>query len=244
MLRNKPFISCLSIILGLVIVSHPLLTLAQEYRPPKRGLPGRREGAGTRGTCMDGQKFLMPLTPVDGFSATTSNSPTFFWYVPPTSAQMAEFALLDSNDSQLYKATIALPRTAGIVSFTIPEKVTNSVLKTSQDFYWQFTVICDPSNPSRNPFVEGVVQRIQPGKELVSQLKKAPSAYSRATIYASSGIWQDAIATLAQQRCLNPKDSSFLASWVKLLQSVQLQEFAAEPLTASCSVLSEGRGGK
>ncbi|WP_421655075.1 DUF928 domain-containing protein [Leptothermofonsia sp. ETS-13] len=228
-------------VLGLVIVSVPLLTFAQEYRPPKRGLPGRREGAGTRGTCMEGQKFLMPLTPIDGFSATTSNSPTFFWYVPPTSAQMAEFALLDGNDSQLYRTTIALPGTAGVVSYTVPEKVTTSVLKTGQDFYWQFTIVCDPGQPSRNPFVEGVVQRIQPSKELVSQLKKAPTAYSRATIYASSGVWQDAIATLAQQRCTNPKDSSSLTSWFTLLQSVQLQEFATEPLIASCSILSEGR---
>lgn len=234
MFRNKSLRSSLSIFLGILVAGTPLIALAQEYRAPKRGLPGRREGAGTRGTCMNGQKFLMPLTPADGFSATLSNSPTFFWYVPETTAQTAEFSLLDGNDRQLYKAPINLTKTASIVSYTIPKEVTTAVLETSKDFYWQFTIVCDPNQPSRNPFVEGVVQRVKPTAELSQKLKTAPSARDRATILASSGIWQDAIATLAKQRCDRPNDTSFLASWTTLLKSVELDEFATEPL-ANCS---------
>jgi hypothetical protein len=238
MFCNKPFLSSLSIILGILIAGSPLLAFAQEYHPPKRGLPGRREGAGTRGTCMSGQKFLMPITPTDGFSATTSNSPTFFWYVPQTSVQTAEFALLDGSDKQLYKATVNLPGTAGIVSFTLPEKVATSVLENGKDFYWQFAVLCDPNQPSLNPFVEGVVQRVKPNANLINQLKQASSAHDRAAIYASTGIWQDAISTLAQQRCTHPNDASFTASWTKLLQSVRLDEFATEPLITACPATS------
>lgn len=235
MFRNKSLLFSLSIFVGLMLVGTPFLAMAQQYRPPSRGIPGRREGAGTRGTCMAGQKFLMPLTPVDGFSATVSNSPTFFWYVPPSPARRAEFALLDGNDRELYKTTIALPATPGIVSYTIPETVTKSVLEVSKDFYWQFTVLCDPNYPSRNPFVEGVVQRINANPNLSNRLKQATSVYDRANIYASAGIWHDAIAILAQNQCTYPNESSPRNHWTTLLQSVQLGEFATEPLTAVCS---------
>jgi hypothetical protein len=235
--RIKPFTVSLLLFLGVLIAGAPLLAMAQSYNPPKRGLPGRREGAGTRGTCMQGQKVLMPLTPVDGFSATASNNPSFFWYVPPTIARTAEFALLNSQDKQLYKTTINLTGEGGIVGFTLPESATSSVLEPDQDYYWQFSVICDSNQPSKNPFVEGVVQRIQPPATLAAQLKNV-SPKDQATLYASAGIWQDAIATLAQQRCSNPQDASLAASWATLLASVQLKEFAPEPLTQTCLAIS------
>ncbi|XHX78252.1 MAG: DUF928 domain-containing protein [Stenomitos frigidus ULC029] len=218
----------------MAVCSAPLLAIAQEYRPPQRGTPGRREGAGTRGTCLRGTKLLMPLTPVDNFSATVSSSPTFFWYVPRTVAQTAEFTLLDHNDRTLYKAIVKLPSTAGIVSFSLPTTVTTSVLTVGQDFYWQLSLLCNPSQPSVNPFVEGVVQRMKLPTALASQLKKT-SVRDRPALYASAGIWQDAIATLAQQRCTKPKDPGLSASWTRLLQSVQLEDFAQEPLTQVCS---------
>lgn len=222
-------LACLSSVLSVAVCSTPLLAIAQEYRPPQRGTPGRREGAGTRGTCLRGSKLLMPLTPIDNFSATVSSSPTFFWYVPRTAAQTAEFALLDSNDQTLYKTIIKLPNTPGIVSLNLPTNVTSSVLTIGKDFHWQLSLLCDPSQPSVNPFVEGVVQRMKPSAALVSQLKKA-TVHDRPAVYATAGIWQDAIATLAQQRCANPQDPRLAASWSRVLQSVQLEDFAKEPL--------------
>ncbi|PSB25999.1 DUF928 domain-containing protein [Stenomitos frigidus] len=224
---------CLSSALSVAVCGVPLLAIAQEYHPPKRGIPGRREGAGTRGTCLRGPKLLMPLTPSDSFSATVSNSPTFFWYVPKTGAQTAEFALLDETDRTLYKTTLNLPEAAGVLSFSLPTSVAASILTVGKDYYWQFSILCDPNQPSINPFVEGVVQRVKPATTLTNQLKKA-SARDRSTIYATNGIWQDAIATLAQARCTNPQDQNLITSWTHLLQSVKLEDYAQEPLTASC----------
>ena len=231
---RKLLMTCLSGALSIAVCGAPLLAIAQEYHPPKRGIPGRREGAGTRGTCLRGPKLLMPLTPGDSFSATASNSPTFFWYLPNTGAQTAEFALLDENDRTLYRTTLNLPGTAGVVGFTVPPGVATSVLTVGKDYYWQFSILCDPNQPSINPFVEGVVQRIKPATDLTNQLKKA-NARDRSTLYAANGIWQDAIATLAQERCTNPQDSSLVTNWTQLLQSVKLGDYAQEPFTAVCS---------
>lgn len=225
--------ACLSGLLGVAVCGAPLLAIAQEYQPPKRGIPGRREGAGTRGTCLRGPKLLMPLTPSDSFSTTVSSSPTFFWYVPKTAAQTAEFALLDENDRTLYKTTVGLSNTPGIISVTVPASTTASVLAVGKDFYWQLSILCDPTQPSINPFVEGVVQRTKPATALTNQLKKATLS-ERATLYASNGIWQDAIATLAQARCAKPQDQSALASWTRLLQSVKLEDYAQTPLVQVC----------
>jgi len=224
---------CLLGVLSSLLCSAPLFAIAQEYHPPKRGTPGRREGAGTRGTCLRGPKLLMPLTPIDSFSTTASNSPTFFWYVPKTAAQTAEFALLDENDRTLYKTIVNLPGTPGVLSVTLPASVTTSVLTVGKDFYWQLSILCDPNQPSINPFVEGVVQRLKPTAALTSQLKKA-SLHDRSALYASNGIWQDAIATLAQERCAKPQDQRVATSWVRLLQSVQLEDYAQDPLMQSC----------
>ncbi|XGV96943.1 MAG: DUF928 domain-containing protein [Leptolyngbya sp. BL-A-14] len=225
--------TCLAGVLGITVCGAPLLAIAQEYHPPKRGIPGRREGAGTRGTCLRGPKLLMPLAPSDSFSTTVSTTPTFFWYVPKTIAQTAEFALLDENDRTLYRTTVNLPGAPGVVGVSLPANVTNTVLTVGKDFYWQFSILCDPTQPSINPFVEGVVQRVKPATALVNQLKKAPQR-ERSSLYASNGIWQDAIATLAQERCAKPQDQSVIDGWSKLLQSVQLEDYAQAPLLQTC----------
>ncbi len=230
---RKRLTACLSAALSLAVTSTPLLAIAQEYHPPQRGIPGRREGAGTRGTCLHGPKLLMALTPTDSFSTTMSTNPTFFWYVPNTKAQTAEFALLDDNDATLYKTTVPLSDTPGVVGFSLPAAVTTSVLTPGKDYHWQFSIVCNPDQPSFNPFVEGVVQRVKPSTALVNQLKKA-SQRERPSIYAAAGIWQDAIASIAQQRCTNPHDQDLVASWARLLESVQLSDFAAEPLLMTC----------
>jgi hypothetical protein len=111
-------------------------------------------------------------------------------------------------------------------------------MKPQKDYQWQFSLICYPNQPDQNPFVEGVVQRVQVNSRLSMALEKAFDVRDRASIYASSGIWQDAIATLAQGRCTNPKDPALLTSWNTLLKSVRLEAFAQEPLSQSCTTIS------
>jgi hypothetical protein len=183
----------------------------------------------------------MPLVPIDGFSTTVSDSPTFFWYVPKTRVQTAEFRLLDSHtDAELYTTTVTLNNTPGVVGFRLPASVTAS-LKPGVDYTWQFSLLCDRNEPSRNPLLEGIFQRVQPDAALKSQLERATLA-DRPSIYATAGIWQDAITALAQQRCDRPQDSTLLTRWRTLLQSVQLGNYAGEPLTPSCSAITSQPG--
>lgn len=229
----------LAIALGLAVVGMPLLAIAQQYTPPRRGIPGRREGAGTRAPgdrCLAGQKPLMGLTPVDNFGATTSKTPTLFWYVPATNATVGEFRLLDAAEQEIYSSTVAIPDVPGVVSVQLPATVTEQ-MQLQQDYRWQFSLRCDANEPSKNPFVEGIVQRVEPSSTLQDSLTIATTPSDVATVYAKAGIWQDAIATLAEQRCLKPNDVSVQTSWTNLLRSVQLDSFTDAPLTKTCNAI-------
>ncbi|HEY9616734.1 MAG TPA: DUF928 domain-containing protein [Microcoleaceae cyanobacterium] len=241
----KSITTCLGVLLSTTIASAPIVALAQDYVPPKRGIPGRREGAGTRGSCLKGNKPLMPLIPADAFSTTVSDSPVFFWYVPSTNATgtippKAEFKLFDGSRS-IYTDTVNLMGGGKVISYRLPADISSTKLQTGKDYRWQFSVICNSNGNRSISFVEGTFQRLQPPENLTNQLNSS-SPDDRSKVLAAAGIWQDAIATLAQQRCSRPQDAKLLASWTRLLQSVQLGNFANESLASTCTNISSTSG--
>ncbi|PZV09643.1 MAG: hypothetical protein DCF22_18175 [Leptolyngbya sp.] len=236
---TKSIMTSAVMVIGMAIAVSPLVALAQQYTPPKRGIPGRREGAGTRSPndCVSSKMPLTGLSPTDSFSTTTSYTPTLFWYIPKTKAVMGELRITDDSDKDIYSTLIPLNGGSGVLSHPLPKSATND-MESGKDYRWQFALICDANQPSRNPFVEGIVQRIEVNEALASALQKAANVRDRASIYAASGIWQDAIATLAQERCTSPKDPTLLTSWNTLLKSVRLEAFAQEPLSLTCTTIS------
>ncbi len=229
----------IALVVGTAIAIFPLVALAQQYTPPKRGIPGRREGAGTRSPngCVFSKKPLTALSPTDSFSTSTSDTPTLFWYIPQTSAGTGELRITDNSDQDIHSALIRVDGGAGVFSYSLPKSVATA-MEPGKDYRWQFALICDSDQPAKNPFVEGIVQRVKTSDVLVSALQKAVHARDRASIYASSGIWQDAIATLAQERCTQPNDPALLESWNTLLKSVRLDAFAKEPLNRTCTTIN------
>jgi len=211
----------------------------------KEGLPSRRVGAGTRGECTTlastekmatkQNKLLMPLIPENILSKTISPSPTLYWYVPETAVNRAEFRVVDQRDKPLYTAIIPLSGKAGIVSYKIPANVANRILRPNQQYEWMFSLLCDRNDPSGNPFVRGILQRVPSQASLVNQLRGAkPSDRSR--IYAQAGIWQEAISEVVQQRCARPNDNALYSQWVQLLRSVSLEQYSNESIASACSV--------
>lgn len=207
---------------------------AQEYVPPDRGLPGRREGGGTRGNCLRSDTRLLALIPNSNYGTTLSEYPTFFWYVPHTTTQSAEFVLLDEDDNEVYKSTFQISENPGIISHTLPADGTIAPLEIGKDYHWYFSLICDTRDRSGDIFAEGWIQRVEPSPELADQL--ATSALSdRPTIYAQAGIWYDALSTLANLYQAEPTNSQLANHWLILLRSVGLEGIASQPLIDCCS---------
>ncbi len=203
-----------------------------------RGVPVSRVGGAARGGCRSNtpQLQLTALTPITatGKSAlveTISSHPTFFVYLPETSAQKAEFIVEDAKtQNDLHHETLTLTRTGGIVQVKMPaEKV--AALELNHQYKWSFTLLCDPEDPSANLFVEGVIQRVEASTDFTKQIQVAKSAEGdQALLYASNGYWFESLQSLAEMRQKSPQDKALLQDWSDLLSSVKLDAIAQEPI--------------
>jgi hypothetical protein len=253
----------LTLTLATIVGGFPIEAFAQRYVPRDRGLPGRREGGGTRGECIRaaqspaapagqssagqssaGQSSagqsgtatrpatLTALIPDKNLGLTTSATPTLFWYVPENSASAAEFILTDANDAEIYKARFRVTGEAGIISLSLPESAGLPPLEVGKDYHWSFALICGSTQNSDNSgivFTDGWIQRIEADDQLAARLANTVEA-DRAGVYAEAGIWQDAIATLAEQRRTQPNNSALTTQWNTLLESVGLTNLSSQPL--------------
>jgi hypothetical protein len=251
----------LGLLLGLGVAVLPLAAIAGgEFRPPTRGIPGRREGAGTRDVCIRSSGVgnpnvfyaLVPAQPEDGFGLTTAANPRFFWYMPRTRAKFVEFALFERDvqnpDGKLkYKTNIPIGgNNRGIVSWSLPQGVNVPALEVGKDYRWTLTPLCpgeqlgeipDPQRPlklfARNDLgTVGWISRVPVDATLQGQLQTAKTGSDRAQIYAQHGLWFDTLASMAEERCTRPRDAATLASWKQLMQdkSVKLEAVANQPL--------------
>jgi hypothetical protein len=224
--------------LGVILGGFPITAFAQQYIPRDRGLPGRREGGGTRGDCLRSASAsarpttLTALMPDKNLGLTTSDTPTLFWYVPENAASAAEFILMDENDAEVYKARFRITGEAGIISLSLPEDAGLPPLTVGKDYHWSFALICSAQETSDNSgiiYTEGWIQRIEPDAQLQARLASAAEP-DRAAIYAEAGIWQDAIASLAALRRTQPTNDTVNTRWNMLMESVGLTTVSNQPL--------------
>ena len=213
--------------------NNPLIFNAET--PPSTGRPGRRSDAGSRGCGTDeaantpDAKPLLALVPVQKmasstvvFGKTAADYPTFWFDLPHQSALTATFVLQDQAGKSLYQANVALPKTAGIVSVTLPTTV--APLTAGQPYHWFFKLYCRSTSPP-NSFVDGWIQREPLTPDLTQKLKTA-TLPQQVRLYAAHGFWFDALTTAAALRRKNVSDPA----WAELLQAIGLEILATETI--------------
>lgn len=230
-----------AIALGCLLVGQAGLAIAQEYKPRRRGLPDQRDGAGSRSpTCLLGPKKFAALVPKDAISTSTTPASSLFWYVPKTTATSAELRIVEQVnprlETEIFVTQIPLQAGGGVMAYGLPPEVTKA-LSPNKVYRWQFSIGCSPRNPSQNPFLEGTLELDEVPASLTTTLAQATTPRDRAIAYAAAGFWQDAIATLATPRCLNPRDANIQTAWSNLLRSVQLEDYAREPFVQTCKAI-------
>ncbi|NMF66123.1 DUF928 domain-containing protein [Brasilonema octagenarum] len=225
--------------------SRPVFVLP---KTPARLSPvsGRRAGMGSRDNCPAVPTALTALVPlqreqkaskqtdksilgiVEG--VTTSERPTFWFYVPYTQDLTvgAEFILQDNAGNEIYKNAIALPPKPSVIPVSLPS---NASLEVGKIYRWYLKVRCNQQQTASVPiYVEGDIQRVNLDSRVVQQLEAATDPGQKATIYAANGIWFDSLTILAQERQKNPNDASVAEDWQSLLRSVNLDNVATAPL--------------
>lgn len=227
-------------VLASLITGYPSVTNAQTYQPSSSiGLPGRREGGGTRGSCASSAHQLTAIAPEQNFGYTTDSFPTLHWYVPEFSQQTAEFVLYTEEGAEVYATSFVIDGPEGIVSLSLPEYANLPPLALGQKYRWQFSVICQGESGSvpSISFTEGWIERTELDADLNAQLEQA-SELEKATILAENGIWFDAVDTLATLRRegMSPivSSDSVEQAWQTLLGSVGLAEIADASMLPCC----------
>ncbi len=198
-----------------------------------------RGGASRNATaCRNDRVSEIPLTaliPGNNHGLTVASHPSFFVYVPQTSARQIYFSLKDENNVGIYQARLPISGNAGVVKISLPQDQTP--LEIGKTYDWSVALMCQPAQ-SDMPWVTGQLERVQLEENIASDL---PSNLSieQAVFYGQAGIWYDTLNILFQ---LNQSadlgnasaiDSSFMnQNWVNLLNSVGLNAIAHESLLA------------
>ncbi|HEY9623636.1 MAG TPA: DUF928 domain-containing protein [Crinalium sp.] len=184
--------------------------------PTSSSAGGRRDGT----TCLQdaatstGEPSLTALSPTLKPGLTLSPHPTFLIYVPPTSAQTAEFSLRTSQDQGVYRTTILLNHTPSIVSISLPAD--SPPLAIGSTYTWSFNLICNPNDRIEDLFSVGSIQRIQSNPIQTQSLDQLSPA-ELVSLYHASGIWYDVLAALFKLQQTNPGDPAINQSWSDLL---------------------------
>ncbi len=166
------------------------------------------------------------LPPNQSQISTVQGLPSFFFYLPETSAQAAEFVLSNDSNQILYKLRFAITGNPGLIRLQLPSFINLEPLEIQKIYSWSFSIICNPLSPSQNLTLTGTVQRLPLSRNLATQLQNAPAS-SHPQIYAEAGLWMDAFSSLANVSQLPLEDGSNQQEWETLLQLMGLEALDA-----------------
>ncbi|MGL5080008.1 MAG: DUF928 domain-containing protein [Microcoleaceae cyanobacterium] len=237
---------------GLVVLSAPaqpnhpipvaqnrqgLKTEWDAFQPPVRGVPGRREGGGTRGplSCPSGVNKLTALIPASTLGRTVLEKPSILYYVPVALNQtLVELELANEAEEVIYTTSFKLSNPKpGIVQVNLADKQNAPALKSDQNYHWYLTIRCDTDSPdaSSDITVHGWINRVALNSSQISELEQA-APRDRLSLYEEKGLWYDMLSTLAELRSENPGNSELTQKWSELLNSVGLEKITQEPMVA------------
>lgn len=164
-----------------------------KYRPPKKPSAPKETVTNTTrgGTCeAKSSASLTPLVPFSHVGQTSSQHPTFTWFVPDRAPHPQQFRLFKPNGQLVYSTE--MQSQSGLMSITLPPN--QPKLAIGQLYQWQVVLVCDPNVPSMNAMAVAEIQVVEPTASLQAQLADAPTPQRRIDLYAESGLWYDAIA--------------------------------------------------
>lgn len=257
-LKHFTYLGGMTLTFGLALVFAAPQLKAQSFDislefPPEEdiGAPQRTGGGGQRGIpnipCVTGNIRLTALTPTNNLITTISPNPRLFWYIPPTTAQSADFLLLEEQNQEIYYTRIPLTHRPGIVELKLPDHIS---LARGKRYLWTFALVCNPDDRSQDHFARGWIQRqpmqtgIAPPEELetlLDQLVNEPEGIKKrlqdeASNYAQERIWAETLMILARLYQQFPHDSAIADEMQELLTSVELDNIPINCWVHSCLV--------
>ena len=188
------------------------------YKPPLRGMPGTRVGAGTRGS---GDAAVLQVLAPDHTGLTTVAQPTLYWYANAPGKARFEVALIDEQGvDPLLEVDAGDGRVTGIRHINLGDYGVS--LQPGVPYQWSVMLVADADNRSSDLVASAVIKRIKPEAGLANRIRNS-SGMALVNVYASEGIWYDALNGISSQIAASPDDASLVAIRNNLLEQVGLQ---------------------
>jgi hypothetical protein len=224
---------------GCLLPSRAIAQSVIQFNPPSSGAPGNRESGSARGECVNtaeldpNSRGLTALLPTSNLGLTTQDYPSFFAYVPEIGAGRVDFVLYEGESPEgavdpVYTASIPASGQSGIVEVVLPDDGSVPPLSVGKSYVWFFAISCE-SGRGGDVVVQGYTERLDADVALTTQLQ-GKSPQEQAAVYASEGIWLDALTALALAWQQESANESPPEAWVSLLEAVELNDITDEPL--------------
>ncbi|MGV0028206.1 DUF928 domain-containing protein [Phormidesmis priestleyi] len=235
LLRSRTRVLIASFVFGLSLWIAPVAIA--KYRPPKTPSAPREPGTNTtRGGSCDSagnvrsnrslEVGLTPLAPLSHVGQTSSQRPTFVWFVPDRQPYPLQFRLFTATGQRLY--TTQMQSQPGIMQVSLPQN--QPELAIGQSYVWQVVLVCNPNAPSMNVVATANIAVVKPSATLQMQLAAAQTAQQRIDLYAESGLWYDALAeaqktsrpaVLDLLNSLTRSEAQFIKGWSDRLKQIE-----------------------
>jgi Domain of Unknown Function (DUF928) len=193
------------------------------YKPPKRGAPGGREGAGTRG--FGELPTLAALAPQNHTGLTVQEQPVLYWYLSQETRHPVEVIL---TDRQSVKPLLAIrlnpPLQPGMQRVRLADY--NTHLTPGVLYKWSVALVRNAAQRSSDVTTAGTIERVELPNELRGQRIQAPTM-TAARLYATAGLWYDAIAALSDLIDTRPQDTALRQQRATVLEQEGLTAAAA-----------------
>ena len=190
---------------------------AYVYNPPLRGAPGARVGGGTRGTA--GQAAKLDVLAPDHVGLTVQAQPVLYWYAHAPSPVRFRFALTDDAIDPVLEFETESRQISGIQSLDLRDHEVS--LQPGIAYHWSVALVTDAGNRSADIVSTGMIERIVPGEGLTSRID-SNTGTNLVSVFASEGIWYDALAMISDMIATAPGDDSLAVIRDSLLEQVGL----------------------
>jgi hypothetical protein len=190
------------------------------YKPPLRGAPGGRIGGGTRG--VPGETLALSVLAPDDRALTISEQPTLYWFISSRTSFPIEVVLMDPDGIRpMLELNLAPPTQAGVHPIRLADHGIR--IQPGIAYRWYVAVVPDAGRRSRDILAGGTIERIMPPPDLTSTLSRS-GRDDRVSLYASAGLWYDALTEVTDLVDQSPGDSALRQQRAALLKQVGLPD--------------------
>ena len=211
--------------------------------PPESEQPENTDSAASRGVkpyfqdCITTQdqelsatdQTMTLIVPNENYGLTLKERPTFWVYLPQTSAQKVILSVKEEGATPHWQQSIEVKKEGGIIGIKLADNA--PILEAGKNYQWAVILVCKNRPNPNDPVVTSWIKRIDKSQIEKGDLSTTATELEKAANYARQGIWYDALDILIALR--ESSIDNWQDIWLRYLQSGGLDKIANEPIIMS-----------